>query len=455
MMLLDITAFSGHLHPVLVHLPIGFLLLAILLELLSYSKKFQHLASAVSIVFLSGFIAAFASSISGYLLSLAGEYDYQRLTNHQYAGMLVTVVAGLLYMMSTKTFANRIQLNKKVFSVFSILLFVLISYTGHQGGSLTHGSDYLSINILTGQKLEKPASVEEALLYEQVVQPLLQKRCSQCHRQDKRKGKLSVQSVAELIKGGKGGPALVAGNLDDSELYKRITLDPSDKKFMPADGKTPLTKNETAIIKWWIEKGMAAEGKKMAELNNAEEIKPQVAVFLGLGSIEDTAERASASMAEVNPDIPPGLSQTLIDNLQNKGVNVRIMQHNPVMLDVTIPAGSEVKAEEVKQDLLAVAKNIIWLNVSGNGLTEKDLDFLPAMTNLEKLRLEKNPLTDAIASHLSGLQQLETVNLNETGITQKCIEQLSKLPALKRVYHWQTQVASTGGSSFSDFVQSE
>src|SRR5258708_20425047 len=52
---------------------------------------------------------------------------------------------------------------------------------------------------------------------------------------------------------------------------------------MPSDGKPPLTKTEVAIIRWWIEKAMAAEGKKMSELADKATISPQVAFFLGLG----------------------------------------------------------------------------------------------------------------------------------------------------------------------------
>ena len=413
------------------------MLLAILFELLSYAKKFQQLASSVSIILLLGFIAAFVASITGYLLSLSGDYDFQRLNNHQVAGIAVTVCSGLLFVMTIEPFKKRFPLNRKVFSALAMGLFVLVSYTGHLGGTLTHGSDYLSLQVLSGQKLEKPTSVDEALLYEQVVQPILAKRCSQCHREDKRKGKLSMHTISDLIKGGKTGPAVVAGTLKESELYTRITLDPSNEKFMPADGKPPLTKNETAIIKWWIEKGMALDGEKIAELKGAEEIKSEVAVFLGL----DDGQGNQFDLRhgnEINPDIPVTLNLASVDSLRNHGVQVRMMLHDPVMLDVTLPANSDIDLNTIKPYLIAVAKNIIWLNVSANKLTEQDLDFLSFMSNVEKLRLEKNPINDAIANLLLGLDHLVVVNLNETEITKKCIDQLSQMPNLKRVYHWRT-----------------
>jgi uncharacterized membrane protein len=437
-MLLDITAFVGHLHPLLVHLPIGFLLLAMLFEMASYVKKYRHLKSAVSFTLFFGFVAAVIACVCGYLLSLTGDYDYQTLSYHKIAGIVVAIVSGLLFLMTTRQFVNKFSINRKVFSILMVGLFVLTSYSGHQGGTLTHGSDYLSLNVLTQQKLDKPVTVEEALLFEQVVQPLLAKRCGQCHRQGKLKGKLSVQSLNDLLKGGKSGPAVVGGKLDESELYKRISYDPTHEEFMPADGKTPLTKGETAILIWWIEKGLAMQGKKIAELKNAEEIKPYVAVFLGLSDTGDNGNMVAYAANNINPSIPMDVNMALADSLQNMGVNVRIMLHQPIMLDVTVPAGSGVKVESMQKYMKAIAKNVIWLNLSGNELTEDDLDFLPQMINLEKLRLDKNPIGDGISEQLVGLIHLEAVNLSETKVSKAGLEKLKAMPNLQRVYSWRT-----------------
>ncbi len=438
MILLDITTFLGRLHPLMVHLPIGFLLLAVLFEILSNFKKFRHLFSAVPLTILLGFIAAIVACVLGYILSLTGDYDLVNLNNHKVSGIVVAIVSGLLYLFTTPQFKKIVSINRWAFSSLSIGLFLLMTYTGHQGGNLTHGSDYLSLKTLQQREQKKPATVEEAMLFEDVVQPLIIKRCSQCHREGKMKGELSLQTLAGMLKGGKSRAAVVGGKLHESELYERITLDPSNEKFMPTDGKAPLTKGEIAIIKWWIEKGMAQEGKRMAELKNVEEIKPRVALFLGLGEGNDAGELASITGREINPDIPAGFNKAMADSLRGKGVTVRVMLHNPVMLDVTLPAGTGAKIDLIRNELKAVAKNVIWLNLSNNGLTEKDLDFLPLMTNLEKLRLEKNPVTDGVSNQLITLHHLEALNLNETDITKAGLEKLKQMPNLKRVYSWNT-----------------
>jgi uncharacterized membrane protein len=436
MILLDITTLIGHLHPVVVHLPIGFLALAILFELLSYFKKFEQLKIAIPITLLVGFITAVLSCIFGYLLSLGGEYEFSKINNHKIAGITLAVASGLLFISTTTVVKKIFSIPRLIFSSLCVVVLLIMIYTGHQGGSLTHGSDYLSIKLIDEPIRKKPISVAEALLFEEVVQPILIQRCGQCHREGKMKGQFSVQTLETLLKGGKTRAAVVAGSLNKSELFNRITLDPSNEKYMPADGKTPLTKAEIEIIQWWIEKGMATKGKKIAELKVSPEIQSKIAVVLGIENSIAVSETAKTENSKINPEMPAILNTALIDSLRNKGINVRLMLHQPVMLDITIPPGMSASINSIKPILQSIAKNVIWLNLSDNGLTDNDLDFLSGMTNLEKLRLEKNPITDKIVPQLSGLKHLEAVNLNETNVSEAGIEKLKQVPGIKRVYQW-------------------
>lgn len=438
-MLLDIPGFLGHLHPLVVHLPIGFLLLAMIFDLASYHTSYGYLKAAVPVALFAGFITAVAACIFGYLLSLSGEYDDHTLTNHKFAGIVLTIIAGLLFFATTPKAKSLVTIPAKLFSSLFIGLAVLMAYAGHQGGSLTHGNTYLSMETLTQERRQKPVDAEDAMIFEDVVHPILESRCGQCHQAGKLKGKLSVKTLASLLKGGKHGAAITPGKPGESELFKRITLDPDNEDYMPADGKTPLTKNEVEIIRWWIGKAMAAEGKSIASFKDKEIIKPRVAVFLGLSKTLP-GENGIGIAQHINPDIPQAVDTAVIKKLRNNGLVVRIMLQKPVMLDITLPAGSGKKIADIKDDLKLLAKNIVWLNLSGNNFTDKDLDFLHQCTNIEKLRLEKNPVSDDISEQLTALVHLEAVNLNETNITGQCVDKLEKNPALKRIYTWRTAV---------------
>ena len=436
MMLLDIATFSGRLHPLLVHLPIGFLLLAVVFELFSYVKKYEHLKASISFTLLLGFISAVLACIFGYILSLSGDYDAAALNDHKVSGITLALITGLLFLISSGLFKSLPGIKRSVFTTLCVLTMALMSYTGHQGGTLTHGAEYLSMDVLTQQQRIKPLSVEQAMIFEDVVHPILIQRCSQCHRADKMKGELSMKTLADLHKGGKNGAAIVAGSLNKSELYKRITLDPEHEEYMPTDGKTPLTKSEIEIIQWWIEKGMAVNGKRVSELKNTQLIIPLIANYLKIGPSDTQKESANPDYPVSNPDIPTFSNLKLLDSLRNMGLNIRVMQHQPLMLDITMPRGNSNQIVFIKPGLKSIAKNVIWLNLSSTNLTDKDLDFLPLMINLEKLRLDKNPVSDNIIPFITSLKHLEAVNLSETGVSNGGVEQLKQMPAIKRVYEW-------------------
>jgi uncharacterized membrane protein len=98
--MLFITEVIAHFHPLLVHLPIGILLLAILFHWLSTKEKYAGLSNALSIAYLIGAITAVLSCITGYLLSGSGEYDETTLNLHQWMGILVAFVSVTGYFFS-------------------------------------------------------------------------------------------------------------------------------------------------------------------------------------------------------------------------------------------------------------------------------------------------------------------------------------------------------------------
>src|SRR5689334_11697926 len=128
----------GHFHVVLVHLPIGILLLACVFQWLERRPKFSSLRIATNIALLIGMICAIFSALTGYFLSFSGDYDESLVITHQWFGISVAAVSIAMFYFHSKASSFKTQVS------VSILLFVLIIITGHLGGSLTHGSDYLT-----------------------------------------------------------------------------------------------------------------------------------------------------------------------------------------------------------------------------------------------------------------------------------------------------------------------
>ena len=86
------------------------------------------------------------------------------------------------------------------------------------------------------------------------IEPILIKRCSECHGPDKQKSNLRLDSRAAATQAGKSGHvALVPGRPEESELIKRVTTaDPED--VMPSKG-VRLTDREVASLRQWIQEG--------------------------------------------------------------------------------------------------------------------------------------------------------------------------------------------------------
>ena len=121
--------FFGRFHPVLVHLPIGLLLLALILQWLSRKEKYLAILPAISVSFLLGMICATVSCLSGWSLSLGGEYDEATLDLHKWFGISVAVFSLVGYFFSAKP-------NSLLKNLLSFTTVVLIIITGHLGGTL-------------------------------------------------------------------------------------------------------------------------------------------------------------------------------------------------------------------------------------------------------------------------------------------------------------------------------
>ncbi len=438
MILIDISTFFGRLHPLMVHLPIGFLTLALIFDLLSYKSKFQALKSLNSYILLLSGISATIACIFGWVLSSAGDYDILIVNMHRNAGILLAILCFVVYFLQTFSARKVIFISQKANSAIFIILTCIMAYVGHQGGSLTHGIDYLNVNKLLKPKRILPSKLEEVLIYEDVIQKILDDKCTQCHQNGKSKGGLIMTSHAALMKGGKSGLVIVSNSLT-SELYKRITLDPKHKDFMPTDGKTPLTKSEIEIIKWWIQNSIVNNGHKFVSIKNHVNIKNQVSALLGFG-LESSVGINDIKKEKINTNIPLiKIDENILSKIKAAGFTIRKMKKQPLMLDISY-INNDAKPDLTL--LTPLAKHIIWLNLSNSKLIDSDIKTISSFENIEKLRLENNKIGDMGLKNLGELNYLNSINLNYTEISPQGLEYLKPMKNLRSIYTWHTKVGN-------------
>src|ERR1051326_5342049 len=424
------TEFFGHFHVVLVHLPIGILLLACVFQWLERKPRFSSLHVATGIAFLIGMICAVFSAITGYLLSLNGDYDEQLVNTHKWFGISVAAISIIMFYWHRRSVSA-----VKQFST-SVLLFLLIIITGHLGGSLTHGSDYLTKSLSdssdTSSVQRKPIpNVQEAVAYSDIIQPLLQTKCYTCHGKNKQKGKLRMDDSTRLMKGGKDGVVIIPGHAGKSEMAKRISLPREDDDHMPPKEKPQLNEQEIALIHWWIATG-ASFDKKVKELNQPEEIKP------ALLALQNEQKKRI-----IIPDIPAKpvarADEEAIKRLKEMGAVVEPVAQNTNYIFVDFVIVSNFSDKDM-QLLLPLKEQLIWLKLGNTFITDSALSVVSQFKNLMRLQLDHTKITDKGIVHLKSLQNLRYLNLVGTPVTSKGVAELKSLKNLQSIYLYQTAV---------------
>jgi uncharacterized membrane protein len=440
----ELGSFLGHFHPVWVHLPIGIFLLLALLEgagLLSRHPSLSWLPVLTNrqrtLILVVGAVAAVLAAFLGWLLARGGDYDAALVGAHRWLGIAAAAAAVVLLVV------HRL---KWVYGPVLALSLVLLTVAAHAGAKITHGSDYLTAHMppsvarFLGISLPvatKPRVVtfDNALVYTDVIQPMLQERCVGCHGPAKSNGGLRVDSWELLAKGGKHGAVVKAGDSASSALVKRIDLPVEEKEHMPPRGKPQLADDDLTLIEWWVGAGVPRD-TRIAAL----ELPSSVQVIL--------EGRLAGGAAEPLPRVATLAAAAHL--AWKLGIVIRPLSPDGPWLDVNARmAGKRFGDGELAQ-LSPIARAVQWLDLGETAVTDAGLAGVEPMRSLVRLHLDELKITDAGLSRLSHLGQLEYLNLRGTSVTDNGLPALRTLPRLRSLYVWQTAVTPTAVKALGD-----
>jgi mono/diheme cytochrome c family protein len=429
----ELGTFLGRFHTVLVHLPIGILLLLGILEaagLLARLRPFSWLPALTprqrTLILAVGAAAAVLTAGLGWLLAHGGDYDVALVRRHQTLGIAAAAAAVVLL---------AVHRLRWVYGPLLAGSLVLLTVAAHAGAKITHGSDYLTARMppslahLLGVETVPPpkprvVTLDSAAAYADVVQPILQERCVSCHGPAKSNGGLRVDTWELLVKGGKHGPVLKPGT-SGGTLVRRVDLPTDEKEHMPPRGKPQLSDDDLTLIEWWVGAG-APVVEKVATLD----LPPSVQVIL---------EGRLAGAAEAPPDRAATLAASGV--LSTKlGVLIRPLSPDGPWVDVNARAAGKGFGDRELAQLAPIAPAVEWLDLGGTSVTDAGLAALTPMRRLTRLHLDGLGITDAGLARLTRLSRLEYLNLRGTSVTDRGIPQLHSLPLLRSLYVWQTAV---------------
>lgn len=442
----DIVLFFGRFHPLVLHLPIGFLVIAFVLEVVSRFRRFRQYRPAVGLVLILGTASAVVAAVLGYMLSLAGGYDEDILAIHQWSGILLAIAALLATVLYWQRERTAALWPDKAYLAVLFLMITFLGVAGHYGGSLTHGSDYLTQHMPNGlrkvaglppkqnKSVRKITNLKEAVVFTDIIYPILDARCVSCHNPEKSKGDLMMHSRDALLAGGENGPIFVAGDALASEMMKRIHLPESEEDHMPPKGKSQLTDEQIALISWWINTG-ASFDKTVAEVAVDEKVQVVLNTFVDPDANKTAVEKLLAS--EINP-----ADTSVLNYLKGKGITIGPLSGDVHWLQAKLY--QDQLNDTLMDEFSKIALQVTWLNLGGTPATDKSLHHITQFQNLTRLHLENSNITDEGLQHLGKLPYLEYLNLYGTHVTDEGIQQLAVLKNLKKLYVWQTQVTENG-----------
>jgi uncharacterized membrane protein len=427
--------FIGRFHPLTVHFPIALILLVPVLELAGRSERFSYLRLSSGFVLGLASITATVAAFLGWCLARSGSYSGALVTQHMWGGIALAAVCWLCWIVHGRMREPKAE--KFYASLLSVGVLV-VSWTGYRGGQLSQGEDHLTEYMPSLLRhaigLSDNASLAQAAensFYVVRVQPIFAERCVTCHGVTKQKSNLRLDSYGWLMKGGKHGAVIKAGNAQGSDLFRRITLSPDQDDFMPKEKKRPLSPDQLKLIELWISAG--ASGTLPLEALKDLPARDSVAA----APIEVSfPEVDSAAVAKAREGIASAVAQ-----LQNRFPNI-LNYESRNSADLVLNAsllGMKFGDSEVEM-FAKVSAYITVADFSRTAITDRGAPAIAAMKHVRVLRLAHTKITDTTVEALSGLDQLQSLNVYGTGVTVAALPLLKKFPKLQHCYAGQTAI---------------
>ncbi len=439
----DLVHFVGRFHRVLLHIPIGVFILILLQEL---GAIFFRKGETTIFPMFFGAVSAILAVVAGFLLYHGGGYEDSALAErHLWGGLGFAVAAVLTFVVKAWTVALAANT-----AFYRLLLFASVGVMGfasHDGASLTHGPNYLFeyapdpvrkvLGLEPRKKAEPEKPVEDRLVYAEIVQPILERHCVECHKEDKFKGRFRMDTYEFLVKGGKEGDGIEPGDADGSNIIYRIELPIDDEERMPPDEKPGLSEHELVVLKWWIDNG-ADPQKKVADFEVDD------AVMAAIGQIAPASAKVAAAADPAKEEAPgpddelktavATLSEDFPGALTFESQSSALLSFTAVSLRGNLDDDAFVK-------LGPVIPHLVSADFNATQITDRSVALLEPAENLKLIRLAETQITDAAIDSLLKIPSLESLNLYGTKVTDAGIVKLAALPNLKRLYLWQTDVS--------------
>ena len=433
--------FLGRFHPLLVHLPIGFLILAILIEVYCSIFKIRINQSIINFTWFVAFFSSVLTTILGLLIEETGHSIDENLSMHKIFGLSLTAITFISWFLRLSIFSNLFSSSLKTLS--NVIIVVLLTLTGHYGGNLTHGETYLvdyapeQIKELVVSKNKNiELEIDSVKIYNDLIQPIFNQKCVSCHNKEISRGNLNMDSYSNLLKGGSSGNPINKSDPRKSLLIKRITMPTNELKYMPPDGE-PVSFDEIKTLIWWIN-NFDKSNENLASLKVEDDIKESLEILYSLNFKEKQW---------FEKIVVEKLDESLVQNIDNTTFQIKYISDDKKFLSVKY-LKNNASINDIEK-LQKISSNITYLTVKSSNLTNDMIKSISNFKNIVKLEIQDNNIDDESIEILQSLNNLEILNIHNTKITNRAIESLKNFKNLKRAYVWGTSISKNEVDDFN------
>ncbi|MDQ8197056.1 hypothetical protein QEH56_02795 [Pelagicoccus enzymogenes] len=238
-------SFFGGFHPVLLHLPIGVWFVIAVCALLPTPR---------SVTLALWWMAALSASLAfatGLLLGAEGGYDEALLERHLWAAAFFSALCWCGLWVTIRGAARVAQFSVLAGSGLAMMV------AGHYGGVMVHGDPLAAApwKLDPQRYAVLPEFGEEVNVYHDLVTPVLGAKCVSCHGPAKQRGRLRLDTLDGIFRGGHEGAIVRAGDVEASSLVAVIELPIRHEEHMPPAEHPQLSDEELHVLKYWIENG--------------------------------------------------------------------------------------------------------------------------------------------------------------------------------------------------------
>ena len=438
-MLIELLDFLGSLHPLIVHLPIGIVLLTIAIDVFMRNKN-NSVQRVITMGWFFSFFSGLLAAIFGWFLGDNGYYLESQINIHKWSGIAFVSICFILWLLRYTNFRFSKSFNRSV----NLTSIILLMITGHFGGEMTHGQNYLFENLpYTKKKISvttlsesKRSNNDSLFVYEDLIHPVMEEKCIACHNQNLASGGLNMSSIESMIKGGNSGAGIQNGNPFESLIYKRVSFPHDHPKFMPPTG-VPLSYDQIATLEWWIDNGAKKQMPVTLTRND-----PKTLRFMELKYGLDLREKTYLETLTLSSP-----SHEQLKSIEGEEYIWRFLNPEQSFLDLKF-----TKKKIEINDLLkvqSIKNNITWLNLADCMLNDNHLSYISNFPNLTRLKIQKNPLvTNKGIEALQKLEHLTELNLYGTRVTNNTLITLGQMKSLKKLFVWNTRITDKDIADF-------